>query len=97
MSLLRYAKRRDLSEPAIIEALERVGAEVWPLDFPVDLLVRFRLHWFLLECKTGRGPKMAIRKDKRQQAQQNFIAATGIPIVRTPVEALKAIGALETA
>lgn len=93
MSSLRYARRRDLSEPAIIEALERVGAEVWPLDYPVDLLVLFRRSWFLLECKTGRGKSITIAKDPRQQAQQNFIATTGTPVVCTPVEALKAIGA----
>jgi hypothetical protein len=90
---VRRAAKRDTSEPAIIQALEAVGAEVWPLDYPVDLLVKFRGHWHLLECKTGRGKALTVAKDKRQQAQQNFLASTGTPIVRTPLEALKAIGA----
>jgi hypothetical protein len=95
MSLNRYAKARDLSEPDIIKALEGVGAEVWPLDYPVDLLVRFRQQWHLLECKTIHVGRRKELKDKRQTAQQTFIATTGTPIVRTPIEALRAIGATQ--
>lgn len=94
MSLNRFAKKRDAAEPPVIEALERVGAEVWPLDYPVDLLVLFRKRWHLLEVKTGRGKKQTVKRDKRQVAQQNFISSTGTPIVRTPIEALRAIGAV---
>ena len=93
MTLNRYATRRDTSEPAIIEALERVGAQVWPLDYPVDLLVRFRERWHLLECKTRYGKATKGRKDKRQAAQWNFIETTGTPVVTTPMEALQAVGA----
>lgn len=92
MSLNRYAVRRDKAEPAIIQALEQAGAEVWPLDQPVDLLVRFRCHWHLLEVKTPRGKKGTARVDKRQEAQINFLQSTGTPIVKTPIEALRAIG-----
>lgn len=84
---MRRAAKRDTAEPPIVDALERVGAEVWPLDYPVDLLVRFRSSWYLLEVKTGRS-----KVRKNQQAQRNFIESTGTPIVRTPMEALKAIG-----
>lgn len=91
---MRYAAKRDQAEPPILEALERIGAQVWPLDYPVDLLVRFRDRWHLLEVKTGRGKKQTVAKDKRQVAQQNFLATTGTPIVRTPIEALRAIRAI---
>jgi hypothetical protein len=94
VSLNRYAVRRDKAEPAIIQALEQVGAEVWPLDQPVDLLVRFRQQWHLLEVKTPRGKKGVARIDKRQEAQINFLESTGTPVVKTPIEALKAIGAM---
>lgn len=94
MSIPRYAAKRDQAEPPVIEALERVGAQVWPLDYPVDLLVRFRDRWHLLEVKTGRGKKQTVVRDKRQQAQINFIATTNTPIVRNPIEALRAIGAV---
>lgn len=85
---MRRAAKRDTAEPPIIQALEQVGAEVWPIDYPVDLLVRFRERWHLLEVKTG---KSKVRKE--QTAQRNFIESTNTPIVRTPIEALRAIGA----
>lgn len=97
MSLLRYAKRRDLAEKPIMDALEKVGFHVWQRDEP-DLMVR-KDGWppgivQLLEVKTGYGKKLTVAKDKRQEAQRNFIASTGTPIVRTPLEALKAVGAI---
>jgi hypothetical protein len=96
MSLKRYATRRDNAERPIIEALEQVGFEVWPLDAPCDLICR-RSSWApgifqMLEVKTGHGKKLTIARDKRQEAQRNFIASTGTPIVRTPLEALKVLG-----
>lgn len=91
---MRYAAKRDLAEGPILAALEKVGAQVWPLDYPVDLLVRFRERWHLLEVKTGRGKKSIVSKDRRQTKQQAFIESTGTPIVRTPIEALQAIGAV---
>ena len=98
MSLNRFAKRRDKSEPPIIQALEAAGFEVWPLDKPCDLAVR-KSTWpggivQLLECKTPRSQKGTIAKDPRQAAQQNFLQTTGTPIVTTPIEALKAVGAI---
>lgn len=93
MSVKRWATKRDSVEPAIIQALEQIGAEVWALDYPVDLLVRFQGRWHLLECKTGHGKAQKVARDKRQQAQWNFIESTGTPVVRTPVEAIRAIGA----
>lgn len=98
MSLKRFATRRDNAERPIIEALEQVGFQVWPLDTPCDLICR-KDSWApgrfqALEVKTGRGKKLTVAKDKRQETQQNFIASTGTPIVRTPLEALKAVGAI---
>lgn len=94
MSLNRYAKKRDSAEPGIIDALETVNAQVWQLDEPADLLVKFREVWHLLEVKTGRGKKLTVVKDKRQKRQQDFLLLTNTPVVRTPEEALKAIGAV---
>lgn len=39
MSLYRRAAKRDLTEPAIVAALEAAGAKVWRLSQPLDLLV----------------------------------------------------------
>jgi hypothetical protein len=85
---MRRAAKRDLAEQPIVQALKQIGAQVWLLDYPVDLLVYFRERWFLLEVKTGKGK---VRKE--QTAQRNFIESTNAPIVRTPIEALRAIGA----
>lgn len=98
MTLRRYAKKRDTVEPAIVEALERAGFEVWRIDL-CDLIVR-RQSWppgrvQLLECKTPYGKKAPrARLDKRQEAQANFLSSTGTPIVTTPLEALRALGAV---
>lgn len=88
MSLSRFAKKRDKAEPAIIQALEQVGAEVWALDNPCDLLTLYRGRWQPLEVKTGK------YRPRRDQAEQTAVLSrTAIPVVTTPLEALQAIGA----
>ena len=86
----RYAARRDIAEKPIISVLRGIGALVYQLDLPCDLAVLFRGRWFLMEVKT----LLNTPKD-RQRAQKEFLAITGTPIVRTPQEALKAIGAVQ--
>lgn len=92
MSLARLAKRRDENERHIVEALERVGAEVWILDRPADLLVWFRQRWHVIEVKTRRG-----KLSDRQAGDRAAGRGEGIQIVRTPLEALRAIGVIESA
>lgn len=89
-----YARRQDIAQPAIIQALESVGAEVWVIGYPVDLLVRFRDAWHLLEIKSPKGKRGLPKIDRRQTAQRNFIESTGTPVVMTPLQALQAIGAI---
>lgn len=86
MSLNRFATRRDSSEPGILAALSKVGARYMLLNV-FDVLVLFRGGLFLLECKTGKG---------RTTLSQDKLIALGWPLqlVRTPDDALKAIGAL---
>lgn len=54
MSLNRYAKKRDFSEPEIVKALTDCGFSVHRLDQPTDLLVGFRGRCWLVECKTDK-------------------------------------------
>lgn len=54
MSLNRYAKKRDIAEPEIVNALRGCGFSVERIDTPVDLIVGFRRKTFLVECKTGK-------------------------------------------
>jgi len=88
-----YNGRRDKSEPAIVNALERAGYKVYR-RLPVDLAVR-RSYWEngvvqLLEIKTpqkGGTP----RKRKDQQRQDATLRECGIPRVCTPAAALAAV------
>jgi hypothetical protein len=86
---MRRASKRDANETAIIEALRAVGAWVKQLDFPSDLAVRFRRKWSMLEVK-DEGGKLTAQQEKDHAA----LDPGAIPIVRTPEEALKAIGAI---
>ena len=88
MSYAHHASHRDLVEPEIVNALEAAGVQVWR-KLPADLLCYRLGHFYVLEVKD---PKA--RKDKRQKAQQDFLALTHTPIVRTPEAALRAVGAI---
>ena len=87
MSLKRFATKRDRNEPEILRALQRVGAEFIRLD-PFDVLVLFRGRVTMLECKVKSG---------RATRNQQYLVARGWPLrfVRTPTEALEAIGAIK--
>jgi len=88
MSLNRYAKRRDETEPQIVLDLRRCGYLVWLQDFP-DLAVR-RSSWTpgLVRWLEVEGITLNRR---RSQAQLEFIREWGIPIVRNSLEALDAL------
>lgn len=66
MSLNRYAKRRDATEPEIISALLQCGFSVERLDTPCDLLCGFRGKTFLIECK--------VEGKKLNENQKDFVA-----------------------
>ncbi len=87
MGLNSYRTRRDATEPEIRRALVQVGASFIMLD-PFDLLVLFRGRITMLECKTKKG---------KATRSQELLTQAGWPLVyvRTPDEALKAIGAME--
>ena len=92
MSLNRYAKKRDKSEPEIISALEKAGFMVWNY-LPVDLLTwRIDKGFKPLECKTPYNGDGTQKKRKDQQKQIEFLQLTGCPLVLTPEQALKALG-----
>jgi hypothetical protein len=93
VSIKRWATRKDAVQKDIISALEAVGCEVWVIEKPVDLLTLFRGQWMPLECKTPKANgKPAKRSDQAKQTE--VIERTLIPVVTTPTEALRAIGAM---
>lgn len=95
MSLSRYAKRRDANEAELIRALTSVGARVWQLDRPVDLLVGYRGAWHLLEVKDGAKPLSAriLRPDQQAFFSTCMEMRLKAAVVVSVQEALQAIGA----
>jgi hypothetical protein len=43
----------DANQDQIVVALRAAGASVWIISLPVDLLVGYKGHTFLVEIKTG--------------------------------------------
>lgn len=91
---MRRAARVDANQDAIVSALRAAGASVQSLA-PIgkgcpDLLVAFRCAMFLLEIKNPHG------KNKVSDDQVKWHAAwrANVCTVRTPDEALAAIGAI---
>ena len=50
---MRRAARKDDNEKEIVQALRDAGATVWIIELPVDLLVGYKGHTFLMECKAS--------------------------------------------
>lgn len=102
---MNYARRRDANEPAIVKALQAVGATVVKLtgSGQPDLLVGWRGKTYLLEVKD---PDMGARNSRtkhghktstgmRETQERWWSAWKGLPpvLVTTPQDALAAIGA----
>jgi len=68
MTMPRYGASVDLNQKPIMDALKAIGCEVWPIGRPCDLLVGFRKHNFLIECK-----REGVKPRKDQQDQQDWI------------------------
>ena len=49
---MRHAARVDANQEQIVSALRAAGAYVWIIGLPVDLLVGYKGHSFLMEIKT---------------------------------------------
>lgn len=84
-----FIARKDATQKAIVEALRAVNCEVHIVGYPCDLIVqhaRWYPLWRTIECKPEK------RKRKDQPEQDEFLKRTGTPRVRTPEEALKAVG-----
>lgn len=49
---MRRAARTDSTQAEIVAALRAMGATVWVIGLPLDLLCGYRGHTLLIECKT---------------------------------------------
>lgn len=88
---MRYAKRVDANQDQIVSALRAAGAYVWIISLPVDLLVGYKGHTFLVEVKDGS------RKRLTALQEDFFQSWTGGTLARidSPDAALRMIGVLK--
>ena len=86
MSINRWDKRTDANERDIIRAMEKIGAKIYRVAKPLDLLVTFRQRTLLMEVKTEDG--------KLTKVQEDFLAIWPgeVHIVRSIDEAITALG-----
>lgn len=85
---MRYAARVDANQASIIKALRDAGAYVWIIGLPVDLLVGYNNHTWLMELKNGPSKRLT-------KLQQDFFDNwTGGTLCRIdgPEAALRMIG-----
>lgn len=89
---MRYARKTDTTQDAIVAAIKAAGWQVYCVGIPCDLFVYKNGVWRAIECKTPRNKKGDPRADKRQKAQAEFIEATNTPLITSPQMALDYLG-----
>jgi len=88
---MRHAKRVDANQEAIVKALRNAGAYVWIISLPVDLLVGYKDHTFLVEIKTDARKRLtALQADFFENWSGSTLAR-----VDSPEAALRMIGVLK--
>jgi hypothetical protein len=88
---MRHAKRVDANQDQIVVALRAAGASVWIIGLPVDLLVGYKGHTFLVEIKRT-------AKSRFTPLQRDFFESwCGGTLARidSPDAALRMIGVLK--
>ena len=88
---MRHAKRIDANQEAIVKALRDAGAYVWIISLPVDLLVGYKGHSFLVEIKTDARKRLTALQD---DFFENWSGST-LARVDSPDAALRMIGILK--
>lgn len=88
---MRFAARVDANQTQIVSALRAAGAYVWIIGLPVDLLVGYRGHTFLVEVKTN-------AKKRLTGLQADFFENWGgstLCRIDSPEAALRMIGVIK--
>jgi hypothetical protein len=81
----------DANQEQIVSALRAAGAYVWIIGLPIDLLVGFKGHTFLVEIKDG--PKKRLTK-LQTDFFENWVGGT-LCRVDCPDAALRMIGMIK--
>ena len=88
---MRYAARVDVNQDQIVIALRAAGAYVWIIGLPVDLLVGYKGHTFLVEIKTDARKRLtALQRDFFENWGGSTLAR-----VDSPDAALRMIGVVK--
>jgi hypothetical protein len=88
---MRYAARVDANQTQIVSALRAAGAYVWIIGLPVDLLVGYKNHTFLVELKSG--PRKRLTK-LQADFFENWSGST-LARIDSPEAALRMIGVVK--
>ena len=82
----------DANQPEIVQALRDIGAVVFLIGRPLDLLVCFRGKLTLMEVKNPDGEN---KVSKSQAVTIELLKAVGVhvPVVRSAEEAIEAVTA----
>jgi hypothetical protein len=88
---MRHAARVDANQAAIVEALRSAGAFVWIIGLPVDLLVGYKGHTFLVEVKTTSKKRLTALQET---FFQNWCGGT-LARIDSPEAALRMIGVIK--
>jgi hypothetical protein len=88
---MRYASRIDANQTQIVSALRAAGAYVWIIGLPVDLLVGYKGHTFLVEVKDGSKKRLT----KLQEAFFENWAGSTLCRIDGPEAALRMIGTIK--
>jgi hypothetical protein len=88
---MRYAARVDANQTQIVSALRGAGAYVWIIGLPVDLLVGYKNHTFLVEIKTDSKKRLT-----KLQAEffENWSGST-LARIDSPEAGLRMIGVVK--
>lgn len=88
---MRYAAKVDKNQKEIVLALRLAGAYVWVIGLPVDLLVGYKGHTFLVEVKDGPRKRLTALQD---DFFKNWPGST-LARIDGPEAALRMIGVLK--
>lgn len=88
---MRYAARVDANQEKIVAVLRAAGAYVWIIGLPVDLLVGYKGHTFLVEVKS------TSKKRLTKLQEDFFVNWSGNTLARidSPEAALRMIGVVK--
>ena len=88
---MRYAAKVDKNQQIIVETLRAAGAYVWIIGLPVDLLVGYGNHSYLMEIKRDSKARMT---PLQADFFKNWMGGT-LCRVDSPEAALRMIGILK--